>query len=40
MSFWVKSEGLKPFSRGKKVGFVLKMGIKKAKEYLLEGLKN
>ena len=40
MSFWVKSEGFRPFSRGKKVGFVLKMGIKKAKEYLLEGLKN
>ena len=31
MSFWVKSDGLKPFFRGKKKGFVLKMGLRESK---------
>jgi hypothetical protein len=39
MAFWVKSWWFRPFSSGKRVGFMLKIGMKKAKEYLLEGLK-
>jgi len=31
MSFWVKSWWFRPFSRGKKVGFVLKMGLRETK---------
>lgn len=33
MSFWVKSWWFRPFFRGKKMGFVLKMGERKQRVF-------
>lgn len=39
MAFWVKSWWFRPFSSGKRVGFMLKIGMKKAKSICLKVLK-